>query len=293
MIQHFRFDTFISCFRFFSNSKPAKRKQSHISVITISSSDDEDTNNAKTADWISKMDVVPISVSSTEEPFPSGDADFSQNDSMMEEIINAEKFRPQRSSTKIYSTPESTFKPLCASTPNETLSTFQPLCFSTPEIEEDNLLIYKGPSFLENPIKNSKQNSTVHPIIESPHTTTLIKQNQNDDECKVKSVLTCRPHSPKFYFGPSQNLQMSHQTFENNTPMWSDLSYFSARQTSSIASVNTLDMKFRRQEKETEAGKYSLEQIPSTSHAPVSDPVLEEDRKRKKKSKSRNTSPSR
>lgn len=291
MTQYFGFDTYIFCYRFFSNSKPAKRKQSHISVITISSSDDEDTNTANTADWISKMDLVPISISSAEEPFPSGDADFSHNDSMMEEIISAEKVRPQRSSTKIYSTPESTFKPLCASTPQETLSIFQPLCFSTPETEENHLLIYKGPSFLVNPIKNSKVNSTLYQVTECPHTITSIKQHQNDDESKVKSVLTCRPHSPKFYFGPSQNLQTLQQTFENSSPMWSDLSYFSAKQTSSKANVHTLDMKFRRQEKETEARKYSLEQIPSTSHAPVSDPVLEGDRKRKKKSKSRNPSP--
>lgn len=237
------------------------------------------------------MDVVPISISSTEEPFPSGDADVMQNYSMMEEIIDTEKFRPQRSSTQIYSTPESTFKPLCASTPQETISIFKPLCFSTPETEEDNLLIYRGPSFLENPIKHSKQNSTVLPAIESPHTTTSTKQNQKDDEYKVKSVLSCRSHSPKFYFGPSQNLQTLQQTIENNGPMWSDLSYFNARQTSSKASANTLDMKFRRQE--TEARKYSLEQVPSTSYAPVSNPVLEGDKKRKKKSKSKNTSPSR
>lgn len=276
---------FISCLRFFSNSKPAKRKQSHISVITISSSDDEDTNNAKTADWISKMDVVPISISSTEEPFPSGDADFSQNDSMIEEIMNAEKCRPQKSSTQVYSTPESIFKPLCASTPQETLSIFQPLCLSTPETG-DTLLMYKGPSFLENPIKSSKQNAKGHSVTENILSTTLTKENQKD-EYNVKSVSTCRTHSPKFYFGPSQNLQTLQQPYENNAPMWSDLSYFNARQTSSTAR----DMQFQRQE--TEARKYSLEQIPSTSHAPVSDPILEGDRKRNKKSKSRHTSPSR
>lgn len=231
------------------------------------------------------MDLGTINISHTEEPFPSGDADFSQDDRIIEDILEAEKCRPQKSSLQICSSPEPTFKPLFASTPQDQPSIFQPPCFSTPVTEVDNQLTYKGPSFLENPAVNIQH--LTRKVSKSPHVIASTNQTHRDDESKVKSILTSRSSTPKFYFGPLQNVQ-EQKVLENNelpVPMWSDWS-FSTQNTSNAI---ILDKEFGRQD--SESRMYSLEQVPSTSNAPVSDPILEVNPK-KKKSNSGNSSTS-
>uniref|UniRef100_A0A1B6GBJ5 Uncharacterized protein n=1 Tax=Cuerna arida TaxID=1464854 RepID=A0A1B6GBJ5_9HEMI len=237
---------------FLAHKKPAKRVQSHISVITVSSSDD-DIAMDRTAEWVAKVEssVDETRKSCKEEAF-IGDMEAFSSEGLTEQITNAETVREQVSLLQI--TPQSSASPMEAFT--------QESCSSTSAEKSNSCLNTTPPtSFLINPTVALCTNFSWCPSTsnKSPHTITSNEGFPRDTE-------EIAERSPKFIFGQLKKL---NEIWNFHKTTADALISPNASGLQQDPSTSTSTSHVPKQPADVEMDHQTLLQAPSTSKSPV------------------------
>ncbi|XP_046675752.1 uncharacterized protein LOC124364383 isoform X1 [Homalodisca vitripennis] len=242
---------------FLADKKPAKRVQSHISVITVSSSDG-DIAVDRTAEWVAKVEssVDDTKKSCKEEAF-IGDMEAFSSEGLTEQITNAETVREQVSLQQI--------PPQSSASPMEAFS--QESQSSTSKKESNSCLNTTPPiSFLTNPTVALSTNFSWCPTSnKSPHTITSNEGFPRDTEETVE-------RSPKFIFGQLKRFN-EIWNFRKTTadappsPLIINENASGSQQDPSTCSTSTSNVP--KQTVDVEIDSQTLLQAPSTSKSPV------------------------